>query len=179
MKSGRINEAEKRRKSAAKCRNRRGNILLLCPEVCQGDVANWKEPNMRIEQVAAYQRIHDENINQGRSLPQFHSWSQVGVPITNNKVNDAGRPIMITDSTSWQSQHDSSIFGQAHSNQSPCVHCCLLFGPVMYPLSCFINLKDLVGIFFDVVQGMIFISPLHKYFLLTRPLFSSSCIVGV
>ena len=43
-------------KSAAKCRNRRGNILLLCPEVCQGDAANWKELNTRIERVAAYQR---------------------------------------------------------------------------------------------------------------------------
>ena len=41
-------------KSAAKCRNRRGNILLLCPEVCQGDAANWKELNMRIEWVAAH-----------------------------------------------------------------------------------------------------------------------------
>ena len=43
-------------KSAAKCRNRRGNILLLCPEVCQGDAANWKELNTCIEQVAAYIR---------------------------------------------------------------------------------------------------------------------------
>ena len=34
----------------------RGNILLLCPEVCQGDVANWKELNTHIERVAAYQR---------------------------------------------------------------------------------------------------------------------------
>ena len=124
-------------------------------------------------------RIHDENINQGRSLPQFHSWSWVDVPITNNKVDDAGRPIMTTDSTSRRSRHDSNIPGQADSNQSPRDHCCLLFGPVAYPLSCFINLKDLVGIFFDVVQGMILISPLYKYFLLTWPLFSSLCIVGV
>ena len=41
-------------KSAAKCRNMRGNILLLSPEVCQGDAANWKEPNTHIERVAAY-----------------------------------------------------------------------------------------------------------------------------
>ena len=46
-------------KSAAKCRNRRGNILLLCPEVCQGDAANWKEPNTCTEWVAAYQRNSD------------------------------------------------------------------------------------------------------------------------
>ena len=139
----------------------------------------WASASHAETEPKILRRIRDENINQGRSLPRFHSWSQVGVPITNNKVDDAGRPIMITDSTSRRSRHDSSISGQAHSNQSPRVHCRLLFGPVAYPLSCFINLKDLVGIFFDVVQGMIFISPPHKYFLLTRPLFSSSCIVGV
>ena len=44
-------------KSAAKCHNRRGNILLLCLEVCQGDAANWKEPNTHIERVAAYQQV--------------------------------------------------------------------------------------------------------------------------
>ena len=124
-------------------------------------------------------RICDENINQGRSLPQFHSWSRVDVPITNNKVDNAGKPIMSTDSTSRRSRNDSSIPGQADSNQSPRDHCHLLFGPVAYPLSCFINLKDLVGIFFNVVQGMTFISPLYKYILLTRSLFSSLCIVGV
>ena len=47
-------------KSAAKCRNMRGNILLLSPEVCQGDAANWKEPNMHIEWVAAYHLLPTE-----------------------------------------------------------------------------------------------------------------------
>ena len=37
------------RKCAAKRRNRRGNILLLCPKVRQGAAAHWKEPNTRIE----------------------------------------------------------------------------------------------------------------------------------
>jgi hypothetical protein len=129
-------------------------------------------------------RIRDENINQGRSLPRFHSWSRVDVPITNNEVDDAGRPLMIPDSTSRWNRRDPSTPGQADLNQSSRDqssrdHCRLLFGPVAYPLSCFINLKDLVGIFFDVVQGMFsHLSP-YKYFLLIRLSFSSLCIVGV
>jgi Fungal protein kinase len=99
-------------------------------------------------------RIRDENINQGRSLPQFHSWSRVDVPISNNEVDSAGRPLMTSDSTSRRSPRDSSTPGQADPDQSSRDHCRLLFGPVAYPLSCFVNLKDLVGIFFDVVQGM-------------------------
>ena len=52
-------------KSAAKCHNRHENILLLCPEVHQGDAANWKEPNMRIEQGATYhQDQHKQPHNQ-------------------------------------------------------------------------------------------------------------------
>jgi hypothetical protein len=102
-------------------------------------------------------RIRDENINQGRSLPRFHSWSRVGVPISNNEVDSTRRPLMTTDSTSRRSPSD-------HPNQSPCDHCHLLFGPVAYPLTCFINLKDLVGIFFDVVQGIFsHLSP-YEYF---------------
>jgi hypothetical protein len=93
-------------------------------------------------------RIRDENINQGRSLPQFHSWGRVNVPISNNEVDDAGRLLMATDSTSRRSPSNSD------PNQSARDHCRLLFGPVAYPVTCFINLKDLVGIFFDVVQGM-------------------------
>jgi hypothetical protein len=99
-------------------------------------------------------RIRDENINQGRNLPRFHSWSRVDVPITNNEVDSAGRPLMTSDSTSRRSLRDSIIPGQADPGQSSRDHCRLLFGPVAYPLSCFVNLKDLVGIFFDVVQGM-------------------------
>jgi hypothetical protein len=139
----------------------------------------WANTSNAETEPKILRRIRDENINQGRSLPQFHSWSRVDVPITNNKVDGAGRPIMTTDSTSRRSLHDSSIPGQADSNQLPRDHCRLLFGPVAYPLSCFINLKDLVGIFFDVVQGMIFISPPYKYFFLTWSLSSSLCIVGV
>lgn len=99
-------------------------------------------------------RIRDENINQGRNLPRFHSWSRVDVPITNNKVDDVGRPLMVTDSTSRRNPRDASLLGQADPNQFPRDHCRLLFGPVAYPLSCFINLKDLVGIFYDIMQGM-------------------------
>jgi hypothetical protein len=108
-------------------------------------------------------RICDENINQGRSLPRFHSWSRVDVPITNNEVDSAGRLVMISDSTSRRSPPDSSIPGQADLDQSSRDHCHLLIGPVAYPLSCFVNLKDLVGISFDVMQGMF--SYLSPYFL--------------
>ena len=59
-------------KSAAKWCNRHGNILLLCPEVCQGDVANWKEPNMHIEWVAAYQR--DRRKCQCQSQDPWQRW---------------------------------------------------------------------------------------------------------
>jgi hypothetical protein len=93
-------------------------------------------------------RIRDEKINHGRSLPQFHSWSRVDVPISNNKVGVAGRPLMVTDSTSRRSPSNLD------PDQSPRDHCHLLFGPVTCPVTCFINLKDLVGIFFNVVQGM-------------------------
>jgi Fungal protein kinase len=118
-------------------------------------------------------RIRDENINQGRSLPQFHSWGRVNVPISNNEVDDAGRLLMATDSTSRRSPSNSD------PNQSARDHCRLLFGPVAYPVTCFVNLKDLVGIFFDVVQGMFpHLSP-YKYFYLTRLFFSSLCTMGV
>jgi hypothetical protein len=43
-------------KCAAKWRNRRGNILILCPEVVQDGPTNWNERNMRIGRGAAYQR---------------------------------------------------------------------------------------------------------------------------
>jgi hypothetical protein len=39
---------------AAKWRNRRGNILILCPEVVQDGPTNWNEQNMRIGRGAAY-----------------------------------------------------------------------------------------------------------------------------
>jgi len=48
------------RKCAAKRRNRRGNILLLCPKVRQGAAAHWKEPNTRIERGAAYHLLPTE-----------------------------------------------------------------------------------------------------------------------
>jgi hypothetical protein len=43
---------------AAKWRNRRGNILILCLEVVQGGPTNWNERNMRIGRGAAYQRCY-------------------------------------------------------------------------------------------------------------------------
>ena len=64
MKSCRINEAKKCHKCATKSHHRRGNILLLCPEVCQGYAANWKEPNMRIEQGAAYHHCTNIHLQQ-------------------------------------------------------------------------------------------------------------------
>jgi hypothetical protein len=41
---------------AAKWRNRRGNILILCLEVVQGGPINWNERNMHIGRGAAYHR---------------------------------------------------------------------------------------------------------------------------
>jgi hypothetical protein len=92
--------------------------------------------------------IRDEKINQARSLPQFHSWSWVDVPISNNEVGVTGQPLMVTDSTSRQSPSN------LNPDQSPRDHCRLLFGPVTYPVTCFVNLNDLVGILLNVVQGM-------------------------
>jgi hypothetical protein len=43
---------------AAKWRNRRGNILILCPEVVQGGPTNWNEQNMCIGRGAAYHRVN-------------------------------------------------------------------------------------------------------------------------
>ena len=41
---------------AAKWRNRRVNILILCPEVVQDGPTDWNERNMRIGRGAAYHR---------------------------------------------------------------------------------------------------------------------------
>jgi hypothetical protein len=45
---------------AAKWRNRRGNILILCPEVVQCGPTNWNEQNMHIGRGAAYHLLPTE-----------------------------------------------------------------------------------------------------------------------
>jgi hypothetical protein len=68
---------------AAKWRNRRGNILILCPEVVQGGPTNWNERNMRIGRGAAYQRTLSDldDLNEIEILPGLQVTLHRYVPI--------------------------------------------------------------------------------------------------
>ena len=81
--------------------------------------------------------IQEQNINGRRSLPQLYNWSCVPVPIGNS----------LKDDSTAHYNHPSAI---AH------VHCHLVSGLVVYPLTCFVNLKDFVGMLVDATQGICF-----------------------
>lgn len=76
-----------------------------------------------------------QNINGGRSLPQLYNWSRVPVPI-------------------GDSVEDDSTARRDHPDAIARVHCRLVSGPVAYPLTCFVNLKDFVGALVDATQGI-------------------------
>ena len=110
--------------------------------------------------------------------------SNTGIPVATDSVpahvnnstlhGSAPGPVHIDDVASAPSTHndggapmhiDSGIMviddatTQCHiSLQSGRVHCHQLTGPVAYPISACVNLKDFVGIFIDVVQGVSFLS---------------------
>ena len=86
-------------------------------------------------------RIKEENINGRQSLPQLHSWNYIRLP-----------PGLYDGDTIEFTRHH-----YAHaSGVVPWQHCHLLSGPVAYPLSCFVNLKDIMGALHDALQGTIF-----------------------
>ena len=76
-----------------------------------------------------------------------------GITSAPSTHNDAGAPIHIDSGITVV--NDATT--QCHiSSQSGQVHCHQLTGPVAYPISACVNLKDFVGIFIDVVWGVSF-----------------------
>ena len=79
--------------------NWRRNILLLCPEVRQGDVANWKEPNTGIERGAAYHRFDHNSVNSepiSVNISSDCSWEREQPVTTQVRSNTWLQPVRIS-----------------------------------------------------------------------------------
>jgi hypothetical protein len=122
---------------AAKWRNRRGNILILCPEVVQGGPTNRNERNMRIGRGAAYQRLVDV-----KSL-NIRTWftSQEESTKAYMRAHWTNYCTIIPDKwlgPNWQEEHNHEYVnmrfwmqGRADETPKEFIQCCILYARML------------------------------------------------
>lgn len=99
---------------------------------------SWPQSHRADAEPKVLERIKKEKINGGRSLPQLHSWERVFRPFGNKKFS------MLEASTlPRETRKDSRV------------HCRQVFGPRATTIDGFVSLKDLIGAFIDIVDGML------------------------